>query len=137
MIDQSNFDYRREGKWMNNETYASKLVSFQYEMRGTDRSPQEPKIAIRIFPLDVTGETSEGTAQYLGLDLTFCVTYEAYMLSGVLEQVIKHMGPPVESEDDLSNEELSQLVHPLLQEMDQLVQETTSFREERIRRRET
>ena len=59
------------------------------------------------------------------------------MLSGVLEQVIKHMGPPVESEDDLSNEELSQLVHPLLQEMDQLVQETTTFREERIRRRET
>ena len=122
---------------MNNETYASKLVSFQYETRGTDRSPQEPKIAIRIFPLDVIGETSEGTTQVLGLDLSFCVTYESYVLSGVLEQVIKHIGPPVESEDDISNEELSRLVHPLLQEMDQLVQEATTFREKRIRRRET
>lgn len=102
---------------MDIQRYTSKLGSFHCSVLEDFREQTSPQLDVRILPLDIP-VIDQLEDSCLGLKVSFNLFFPKFDLVGTIEQVAKVSGKLIETETDLTNEEMSELLDPLFQDLD-------------------
>ena len=80
-----------------------------------------PRLDVCILLLDVP-TTKKEVGSYLGVEVSFSLFFATFDLVGIIEQVIKIPKRIIETETDVTKDELSEILEPLFQEIDSFAQ---------------
>lgn len=97
---------------MNIERYKPKVNSFHFDTKE-DYEDYETEFKIHITPLRIAYPANEDNTSTLGVRLDFSMVFEEFVISGSLGQVNLFNDRRVESQEDLTQEELDDLLMPL------------------------
>lgn len=97
---------------MNIERYKPKVNSFHYQAKE-DYKEYETNFKIHITPLRIAYPADQDNTSTLGIRLDFGMVFEEFVISGSLGQVNLFKDRRIESQEDLSKEELDELLMPL------------------------
>ncbi|MGM0301253.1 hypothetical protein IGI66_000845 [Enterococcus sp. AZ048] len=97
---------------MNIERYKPKVNSFHYQAKE-EYEEYETSFKIHITPLRIAYPSDQENTSTLGIRLDFDMVFEAFVISGSLGQVNIVTDQKVETQEDLSKEELDELLMPL------------------------
>lgn len=97
--------------------YNSKLGSFHCVVIDEPRESPAPELNVNILLLDIP-VIDQLEDSCLGLKVSFNLFFPKFDLVGTIEQVVKISGKLIETETDLTNEEMSELLDPLFQDLD-------------------
>lgn len=97
---------------MNIERYKPKVNSFHYDKKE-DYEEYETAFKIHITPLRIAYPADQDNSSTLGIRLDFTMIFEEFVISGSLGQVTLFKDRRIESQEDLSQEELDELMKPL------------------------
>lgn len=97
---------------MNIERYKPKVNSFHYQAKE-DYEEYETNFKIHITPLRIAYPADQDNTSTLGIRLDFDMVFEEFVISGSLGQVNLFKDRRIESQEDLTKEELDELLMPL------------------------
>lgn len=97
---------------MNIERYKPKVNSFHYDTKE-DYEKYETAFKIHITPLRIAYPADQDNSSTLGIRLDFTMIFEEFVISGSLGQVNLFKDRRIESQEDLTQEELDELMKPL------------------------
>lgn len=97
---------------MNIERYKPKVNSFHYQAKE-DYKEYETNFKIHITPLRIAYPAEQDDTSTLGIRLDFDMVFDAFVVSGSLGQVNLFKDRRIELQEDLTKEELDELLMPL------------------------
>lgn len=97
---------------MNIERYKPKVNSFHYQAKE-EYEEYETNFNIHITPLRIAYPADQDNKSTLGIRLDFSMVFEAFVISGSLGQVNVFKDRRIDSQEDLTKEELDELLRPL------------------------
>lgn len=97
---------------MNIERYKPKVNSFHYQAKE-EYKDYETQFKIHITPLRIAYPADQDNSCTLGVRLDFEMVFETFVISGSLGQVNLFKDRRIESQEDLSKEELDEVLMPL------------------------
>lgn len=97
---------------MNIDRYRPKVNSFHYNTKE-DYEEYETAFKIHITPLRIAYPANQDNSCTLGIRLDFSMVFEEFVISGSLGQVNLFKDRRIESQEDLTQEELDELMKPL------------------------
>ncbi|MDT2662979.1 DUF1149 family protein [Enterococcus hulanensis] len=97
---------------MNIERYKPKVNSFHYDAKE-EYEEYENSFKIHITPLRISYPAEQDNSSTLGIRLDFNMIFDEFVISGSLGQVNLFKDRRIESQDDLTKEELDELLMPL------------------------
>jgi hypothetical protein len=102
------------------------VEAYHYDMRTTD-SPTETELQVSFSPLEIKEENHPEANSALAARLEFCIVFEEYILSGIVSQANLIIGRKIEKQEDISQEEVDELVRPLFSIVERLSYEVTEI----------
>lgn len=97
---------------MNIERYKPKVNAFHYDAKE-EYEEYENNFNIHITPLRIAYPADQDNSSTLGIRLDFNMIFEEFVASGSLGQVNLFKDRRIESQEDLTKEELDELLMPL------------------------
>ena len=108
------------------DRYKPKVNTFHYESKE-DYEDYQNKFNIHITPLRISYPANQENSCTLGLRLDFTMVFEEFVVSGSLGQVSLFKNRKIESQEDLTKEELDQLLSPLFELVKRLTYEVSEI----------
>lgn len=97
---------------MNIERYKPKVNAFHYDAKE-EYEEYENNFNIHITPLRISYPAAQDNSSTLGIRLDFTMIFDEFVVSGSLGQVNLFKDRRIESQEDLTKEELDELLMPL------------------------
>lgn len=97
---------------MNIERYKPKVNTFHYESKEEYEEYQND-FKIHITPLRIAYPADQDNSSTLGIRLDFKMVFDEFVISGSLGQVNLFKDRRIETQEDLTKEELDELMMPL------------------------
>lgn len=97
---------------MNIEHYKPKVNAFHYDSKEEYEDYQND-FKIHITPLRIAYPAAQDNSSTLGIRLDFKMVFDEFVISGSLGQVNLFKDRRIETQDDLTKEELDELMKPL------------------------
>ena len=97
---------------MNIERYKPKVNAFHYDAKE-EYEEYDNHFDIHITPLRIAYPAEQDNSSTLGIRLDFTMIFEEFVVSGSLGQVNLFKDRKIESQEDLTKEELDELLMPL------------------------
>lgn len=94
------------------ERYKPKVNAFHYDSKEEYEDYQND-FKIHITPLRIAYPADQDNSSTLGIRLDFSMVFEDFVISGSLGQVNQIKDRRIESEEELTKEELDELLSPL------------------------
>lgn len=111
---------------MNINQYKPKVNKFHYDTKE-DFEDYRNEFKIHITPLRIAYPVSQENSCTLGIRLDFSMVFEEFVISGSLGQVSLFNDRRIESQDDLSKQELDNLLSPLFELVKRLTYEVSEI----------
>lgn len=108
------------------DRYKPKVNTFHYESKE-DYEDYQNKFNIHITPLRISYPANQENSCTLGIRLDFTMVFEEFVVSGSLGQVSLFKNRKIESQEDLTKEELDQLLSPLFDLIKRLTYEVSEI----------
>ncbi|MDT2397146.1 DUF1149 family protein [Enterococcus avium] len=108
------------------DRYKPKVNTFHYESKE-DYEDYQNKFNIHITPLRISYPANQENSCTLGIRLDFTMVFEEFVVSGSLGQVSLFKNRKIESQEDLTKEELDQLLSPLFELVKRLTYEVSEI----------
>lgn len=108
------------------DRYKPKVNTFHYNSKE-DYEDYQNEFNIHITPLRITYPTNQENSCTLGIRLDFTMVFENFVVSGSLGQVSLFKDRKIESQEDLTKEELDQLLSPLFELVQRLTYEVSEI----------
>lgn len=108
------------------DRYKPKVNTFHYESKE-DYEDYQNKFNIHITPLRISYPANQENSCTLGIRLDFTMVFEEFVVSGSLGQVSLFKNRKIESQEDLTKEELDQLLSPLFELIKRLTFEVSEI----------
>ncbi|MGM0168675.1 hypothetical protein IGI39_004430 [Enterococcus sp. AZ135] len=111
---------------MNIERYKPKVNKFHYDAKE-EYEDYKNDFNIHITPLRITYPANQDNSCTLGIRLDFTMVFETFVIDGSLGQVNLFNDRRIESKEDLTKEELNELLAPLFQLVKRLTYEVSEI----------
>lgn len=111
---------------MNIERYKPKVNSFHYQAKE-EYEEYETTFKIHVTPLRIAYPSEQGNTSTLGIRLDFEMVFDDFVISGSLGQVSIVNDRKIESQEDLTKEELDELLLPLFLLVQRLTYEVSEI----------
>ncbi|MGL9746915.1 DUF1149 family protein [Enterococcus sp. DIV0170] len=111
---------------MNIERYKPKVNFFNYKTKE-EYEDYETNFKIHITPLRIAYPADQDNSCTLGVRLDFEMVFEEFVISGSLGQVNLFKDRRIESQEDLSKEEVDEILMPLFILVRRLTYEITEI----------
>lgn len=104
------------------------VQSYHYDALPQDHK-EETAINVSLNPFDITEEMDidPENNSILGLRIEFKIILENVAITGDVAQFVQTVGRKIEKIEDLSSEEVNELVHPLFVLIERLTYEVTEI----------
>lgn len=106
--------------------YKPKVNRFHYDEKN-DYEDYEMGFNIHITPLKVATDFQPVNSSTLGTRLDFTMMFEEFVISGSVDQVSRIQERKIESKEDLSKEEIDELLEPLFNLVKRLTYEISEI----------
>ncbi|MGM0219929.1 DUF1149 family protein [Enterococcus sp. AZ126] len=103
------------------------VEAFHYDMRTQDMEEVETDLRVGFSPIESTDENYPKENSIIAARLEFRLIFEEYILSGSVSQINHIINHKIESQEDISQEEVDELVSPLFNIVQRMAYEITEI----------
>ncbi|EOH99305.1 hypothetical protein UAW_00455 [Enterococcus haemoperoxidus ATCC BAA-382] len=103
------------------------VEAFHYDMRTQDMEEVETDLRVGFSPIESTDENYPKENSIIAARLEFRLVFEEYLLSGSVSQINHIINHKIETQDDISQEEVDELVSPLFDIVQRMAYEVTEI----------
>ncbi|MBO0475206.1 hypothetical protein IGL98_001139 [Enterococcus sp. DIV0840] len=103
------------------------VEAFHYDMRTQDMEEVETDLRVGFSPIESTDENYPKENSIIAARLEFRLIFEEYVLSGSVSQINHIINHKIETQDDISQEEVDELVSPLFDIVQRMAYEVTEI----------
>ncbi|OOP46599.1 hypothetical protein BHU74_11400 [Enterococcus faecalis] len=102
------------------------VEAYHYDMRVPD-SEVETDLRVSFSPIEVEEENYSENSSALVARLEFRIVFDEFVLSGAISQINHIIDRKIEKQEDISQEEVDELVRPLFSIVERLSYEVTEI----------
>jgi hypothetical protein len=103
------------------------VEAFHYNMRTQDMEEVETDLRVGFSPIESTDEDYPKENTIIAARLEFRLVFEEYVLSGSVSQINHIINHKIEKQEDISQEEVDELVGPLFNIVQRMAYEITEI----------
>ncbi|MGX7148189.1 DUF1149 family protein [Enterococcus ureasiticus] len=103
------------------------VEAFHYDMRTQDMEEVETDLRVGFSPIESTDENYPKENSIIAARLEFRLIFEEYVLSGSVSQINHIINHKIETQEDISQEEVDELVSPLFDIVQRMAYEVTEI----------
>lgn len=103
------------------------VEAFHYDMRTQDMEVVETDLRVGFSPIESTDENYPKENSIIAARLEFRLVFEEYVLSGSVSQINHIINHKIEKQEDISQEEVDELVSPLFSIVQRMAYEVTEI----------
>ncbi|WP_086312168.1 hypothetical protein A5821_003453 [Enterococcus sp. 7F3_DIV0205] len=103
------------------------VEAFHYDMRTQDMEEVETDLRVGFSPIESTDENYPKENSIIAARLEFRLVFEEYLLSGSVSQINHIINHKIETQEDISQEEVDELVSPLFDIVQRMAYEITEI----------
>lgn len=103
------------------------VEAFHYDARNPEPPPAKPNIQVGFAPLTSKDPNYPKENSIIGVRLEFRLEFADYILSGRISQINHFINRIVRAQEDLTSDEVDELVHPLFNIVERMALEVTEI----------
>ncbi|MEI5989278.1 DUF1149 family protein [Enterococcus crotali] len=103
------------------------VEAFHYDMRTQDMEEVETDLRVGFSPIESTDENYPKENSIIAARLEFRLVFEEYLLSGSVSQINHIINHKIETQEDITQEEVDELVSPLFDIVQRMAYEVTEI----------
>ncbi|MDA9472775.1 DUF1149 family protein [Enterococcus sp. 5H] len=103
------------------------VEAFHYDMRTPDMEEVETDLRVGFSPIQSNDENYPKENSIIAARLEFRLVFEEYVLTGSVSQINHIINHKIEKQEDISQEEVDELVKPLFNIVQRMAYEVTEI----------
>lgn len=103
------------------------VEDFHYEMRTPEMGEVETNLQVSFSPIQSQDENYPKENSIIAARLEFRLVFDVYVLSGAVSQINHIINHSIQSQEDISQEEVDELVKPLFNIVQRMAYEITEI----------